>query len=95
MPLTLKAINAELAKQGVRLEKGSGYFYFLGGDAATWLDKTVRVPKVSSLTLPQWLAEFERLRKLNSEIMKAKASRNIRKKDVTGTWVVPRLRGEE
>lgn len=80
MPLTLKAINAELAKQGVRLEKGRGYFYFRGGDAATWLDKTVRVPKVSSLTLPQWLAEFERLRKLNSEIMKAKASRNIRKK---------------
>jgi hypothetical protein len=43
MPLTLKAINAELAKRGhhVRLEKGSDYFYFWTGDAADWLDRTV------------------------------------------------------
>lgn len=72
MPLTLKKINSELAKRGVRLEKGSGYFYFLGGEAANWLDKTVRVPKVSSLTLDQWLGEFERLRKLNAEIAKGR-----------------------
>jgi hypothetical protein len=70
MPLNLKAINAELAKRGVRLERGGGYFYFLGGEAANWLDKTVRVPKVSSLTLEQWIGEFERLKKLNGEIMR-------------------------
>jgi hypothetical protein len=75
MPLTLKSINSELAKRGVRLEKASGYFYFMGGEAANWLDRTVRVPKVSSLTLEQWLGEFERLRKLNGEIMKAKPRR--------------------
>jgi hypothetical protein len=35
MPLTLKAINAELARRGykVRLERGSGYFYFWTGEA--------------------------------------------------------------
>lgn len=60
MPLTLKAINAELAKRGhtARLEKARPYFYFFGGEAADWLDRTVRVPKVSSLTLEQWVVEF-------------------------------------
>ena len=72
MPLTLKAINAALFKRGVRLEKATGYFYFMGGEAANWLDRTVRVTKVSSLTLEQWVSEFERLKKLNREIMKAK-----------------------
>jgi hypothetical protein len=36
---------------------------------ADWLDRTVRVPTVSSLTLKEWLQEFERLKKLNAEIM--------------------------
>jgi len=73
MPLTLKAINAELAKQGhnVRLEKGDGYFYFFGGEAADWLDRTIRVPKVSSLTLEQWVAEFGNVKKRNAEIFRA------------------------
>ena len=70
MPLTLKAINAELFKRGVRLERASGYFYFMGGEAARWLDRTVRVPKVSSLTMEQWIGEFGRLRKLNAQIIK-------------------------
>ena len=74
MPLTLKKINAELANReyNVRLERGGpGYFYFLTGEAAGWLDRTVRVTKVSSLTLEQWIGEFERLRKVNAEIMKS------------------------
>ena len=75
MRLTLKTINSELAKRGVRLEKGSGYFYFMGGEAANWLDRTVRVPKVGSLRLDQWIGEFDRLRKLNAEIMKGRKSK--------------------
>jgi hypothetical protein len=78
MPLTLKTINAELFKRGVHLERGKGYFYFMGGEAANWLDRTVRVPKVSSLTLAQWIGEFERLRELNAEIMKVKPLRRRR-----------------
>jgi hypothetical protein len=75
MPTTLKAVNAELAKRGHRalLVKGSGgnsgYFYFKGGEAADWLDRTVRTPKVTDLTLEQWVQEFERLRKLNAELL--------------------------
>ena len=70
MAITLKAVNAELAKRVVRLERAGGYFYFMGGEAATWLQKTVIVPTIKSLTVEQWLGEFERLKKLNSQIMK-------------------------
>jgi hypothetical protein len=72
MPLTLKSINGALVKRGVRLERGSGYFYFFGGEAANWLVRSIAVPKASSLTLEQWFGEFDRLRKLNAEIMRAK-----------------------
>jgi hypothetical protein len=69
--ITVKAVNTELARRGIQavLAKGSGYFYFWTGEAADWLDKTIRVPTISSLTLEQWIAEFERLRKVNQEIM--------------------------
>jgi hypothetical protein len=62
-PLTLKIINSEPAKRGhkVRLERGSGYFYFWTGEATDWLEKTVRVPRVGSLRLEQWIREFRRL----------------------------------
>ena len=33
------------------------------------LDKTVNVTNVSSFSLAQWMAEFERLKKVNGEIM--------------------------
>jgi hypothetical protein len=77
VPLTLKTINTELAKRGhtARLARGSGHFYFQFGEAADWLDRTVRVPTISSLTLPQWLAEFERLKKLNAEIVRSPSGR--------------------
>ena len=75
MRLTLKAINEELAKHGIgaRLEKGDGYFYFSGGEASDWLDKTVNAASLSTLSLEQWIAEFERLTKLNDDILKASA----------------------
>jgi len=74
MRITLKAINDELAKQGYtpRLAKGGNYFYFQNGEAEEWLDKTVNVPTVNSLTLPEWVAELQRLKKLNAEIMGGK-----------------------
>jgi hypothetical protein len=53
--------------------KGDGYFYFWKGDANNWLDLTVNVPKVSSLTLEQWNGEFNRLKKLNREMLSSKA----------------------
>lgn len=80
MPLSLKSINAELAKRGYngRLVKGDGYFYFRDGEAADWAVNSIRVPSVSSLTLDEWVGEFERLRKLNAEIMRSGKPRNKR-----------------
>jgi hypothetical protein len=75
MRLTLKTINNELRRLGhdVHLDKGDGYFYFWKGDANNWLDRTVNVPKVSSLTLEQWIDEFDRLKKLNREMLSSQA----------------------
>lgn len=73
MRLTVKAINEELAKRGsgARLEKGDGYFYFSGGETTDWLDRTVNARSLSSLSLDQWMAEFDRLKKLNTDILRA------------------------
>ena len=70
--LTLTTINEELAKRGsgARLEKGDGYFYFSGGEANDWLDRTVNAHSLSSLSLDQWMAEFDRLKKLNKDILR-------------------------
>jgi hypothetical protein len=39
--LSLKTINAELAKRGFNalLAKGDGYFFFLSSEAGDWLDR--------------------------------------------------------
>jgi hypothetical protein len=73
MRVTLKAVNDELAKRGygARLAKGSGYFYFLSGESADWLDRTVDAQTVGSRTLEEWIGEFERLKKLNEQVLKA------------------------
>ena len=73
MRLHLNTINEELARRGhtARLAKGDGYFYFHFGEAADWVDRTVRVRTVNSLTLKQWMEEFRRLKELNERIMRA------------------------
>ncbi len=70
--ITLKTVNAELARHGIQtvLSKASGYFYFHTGEAADWLDRTLRVANISALTLEEWVAEFHRLKKVNAEIMR-------------------------
>lgn len=81
MGLTLKMINDELRRLGhdVHIEKGDGYFYFWKGDANNWLDRTVNVPNVSSLTLQQWIDEFERLKKLNGKMLPGKVPKKAPK----------------
>jgi hypothetical protein len=71
--LTVRAINEELAKRGsgARLQKGDSYFYFSGGEAADWLDRTVNARSLSSLSLDRWMAEFDRLKSLNKDILSA------------------------
>ena len=68
---TLKTVNDELARFGFaeRLAKAGNYFLFTGGAAEEWLDRTVGVRTISSLTLKEWIAEFKRLKALNEQIM--------------------------
>ena len=71
MRLHLKVINDELARLGhtAVLAKGSGYFYFESGEAAEWIDRTVGVRTINSLTLKEWIEEFRRLKALNEQIL--------------------------
>jgi hypothetical protein len=69
--LTLKTVNDELARLGhaERLAKASNYFLFESGEADNWLDRTVGVRTISSLTLKEWIQEFKRLKSVNEQIM--------------------------
>jgi hypothetical protein len=63
-------VNQELTKRGytARLAKATGYFFFLFGEAADWLDGTVHVERISAKTVEEWIAEFERLRAVNAKL---------------------------
>jgi hypothetical protein len=65
-------VNDELTRLGhqARLEKGRGYFYFWTGEASGWIDATVRLEKISALTVEQWVGEYLRLKRVNEELMK-------------------------
>ncbi len=60
---TLRQLNAELRKRGIKEElvKGKGYFYFDGGDAHEWYSTSIPVYSISDLTLDYVLSEHERL----------------------------------
>lgn len=53
------------------MREGDGYFYFGGGEAVNWLTTTVRVRKLSDLTLQQWLAEFDKLLTQDKKLRKS------------------------
>jgi hypothetical protein len=75
MRVTLSFINNRLAALGheARLERGDGYFYVSGGEASDWLDRAIKVPTIASLTVDQWVSEFERLKKLNEGLLRPTA----------------------
>ena len=59
------------------MRKGDG-FYFSGGEATDWLDRTLKVPILSSLTLDQWGDEFKRLKKLNEGMLRPPTKKGLR-----------------
>jgi hypothetical protein len=87
MRVTLRAVNDEIERHGykARLAKASGYYFFEGGEADEWLDKTVNVPTISSLSLPEGVLEVERLKKLNGEIMRGKGRKQAPKRKPEAT----------
>ena len=86
MRLTLTAINNELAKHGhtARLAKVSDYYYyyFHFGEAGEWLDRAVRVPTLSSLTLEQWRKSC-RAQDSNQQNMTSRGSGGVRSRQVS------------
>ena len=83
--VTRKMINDALRAQGrdESLREGDGYFYFGGGEAVNWLSPTVRVKRLSDLTLKEWLKEFDsllerekKMRKMVTEKGKSKKQRS-------------------
>ncbi|HEX4438455.1 MAG TPA: hypothetical protein VH854_00195 [Thermoanaerobaculia bacterium] len=79
--VTLKTVNDALAKRGLgaRLMKAGGYFYFDAGEAASWIDKAVYAPTIGSRTVAQWLEEFDRLEKVNRDLLKTTGPRAQKK----------------
>ena len=75
--LSIQSVNEELARRGYRAElrKASGYFYFDGGESAEWLDRSVGVRTLNSLTLKEWVEEFRRLQQVNRQILGTAAPR--------------------
>jgi hypothetical protein len=69
--LSLKTVNDELARLGrkERLAKAKNYFLFGSGEADRWLDRTVGVRTLNTKTLKEWIAEFQRLKALNEQIL--------------------------
>ena len=69
--LSLKTVNTELARLGYaeRLAKADRYFYFEGGAADEWLDRTVGVRTLNVKTLKEWVAEYKRLKALNEQLL--------------------------
>lgn len=59
--LTINLINKNLPA-GYELVRGEGYFYFFGGDSASWEQSGVYVNRLNDLTLEQWLDEFNYLK---------------------------------
>jgi hypothetical protein len=61
--------------------KAVGYFYFKGGKATEWIDRTV--PTLNSLSQEHWMEEFVRLKKLNAETVRAGGYKGCRARKLT------------
>jgi hypothetical protein len=72
--VTRKMINDALRERGREesLRPADGYFYFGGGEAVNWLTNSVRVQRLSDLTLDQWFEEFDKLLKVDKKLHKRK-----------------------
>jgi hypothetical protein len=57
-------VNRTLAKAGepYRLRRGRGYYFFTGGDAASWPTSGVYVNRADALSVGEWLDTLAGLR---------------------------------
>jgi hypothetical protein len=57
------AVNRQIREMGrtERLVTGRGYCYFIEGDASAWYTSSVYVPRVSDMTVAEWMDEFNQM----------------------------------
>jgi hypothetical protein len=68
-PRSVRDVSRFFAQSGiedVRLERGRGFFYFIGVPVHNWLNRAVVSPDLGSRTLGQWLEEYRRMAKQNA-----------------------------
>lgn len=65
----MPAFNSQSVNKAIRalggaekLVKGEGYFYFTGGEAASWPATSVYVYRLHDLSLAEWVEEYKSLR---------------------------------
>ena len=64
-PGRVAQVNAALKARGVdeRLIRGRGYFYFWKGETSSWPSSSVYINDADLLTVEEWLAEYDQLKK--------------------------------
>lgn len=60
----VQEVNRELKRLGIpdKLVKGRGYYYFTGPNASGWYTSSVMTYRADSMTVAQWLKEYENLK---------------------------------
>jgi len=67
-PTKLPQVNKFLQQhgiEGVRLERGHGYFTVWGVPIDDWLNRVVMVDRLDAMTLDQWLEKYRELEEQN------------------------------
>jgi hypothetical protein len=68
-PRSIRDVTRFLAQEGVEgvsLERGRGFFYFVGVPVHNWLNRTVVTSELGSRTLGGWLEEYHTMEKQNT-----------------------------
>jgi hypothetical protein len=68
-PRSIREVTRYLQQEGVEgvsLERGRGFFYFVGVPVHNWLNRTVVTSDLAGRTFGQWLEEYRRMAKRNA-----------------------------
>jgi hypothetical protein len=55
--LQLRSVNKAIAKTGLELVKGNGYFYFIGEGTESLYSASVMVCSLNEMSLERWVEE--------------------------------------
>jgi hypothetical protein len=74
---------AQSGVEGVSLERGRGFFYFVGVPVHNWLNRTIVTPDLGSRTLGEWLEEYRTMAKQNASADPFATKQTKRRKKAT------------